>query len=189
MTAAAKSAIAPPKRANTDYPLIDSDPHLRRVFRYARPSDYAVAGSAAAASPLAFWAMERVSPSHVGKGGFAPVMRLATAIGLIGGLHVLYQRSCNRFYGFTENSREVDMDMKEMVDKVKMGESLYGTSNVSTYLQGVAARNSRYSELFIHVLPWFNIVNHDQHGVDTAKYYQQAEQELEAERLAELNST
>lgn len=54
------------------------------------------------------------------------------------------------------------MDMREMVDKVKKGEPLYGNSQVSSYLQGVAARNSRYSELFIHVLPWFNIVNHDQ---------------------------
>lgn len=109
-----------------------------------------------------------------------------------------------RFYGFTENTREVEMDMREMVDKVKKGQPLYGASKVSDYLQGVAARNSRYSELFIHVLPWFNIVNHDQvspplarffgpwlsytnptgqHGVDTAKYYQQAERELEAERV------
>lgn len=116
------------------------------------------------------------------------MMRLATAIGLIGGLHILYQRSCNRFYGFTENAREVEMDMREMVDKVKKGEPLYGTSQVSSYLQGVAARNSRYSQLFIHVLPWFNIVNHDQHGVDTAKYYQQAERELEAERLTTAGS-
>lgn len=164
--------------------MLTASRHLRRVFGYARPSDYAIAGGAAAASPLAFWAMERVSPSHVGRGGFAPVMRLATAIGLIGGLHVLYQRSCSmsiaafiyggehwltwlsdRFYGFTENSREVEMDTREMVDKVKRGESLYGTSKVSAYLQGVAARNSRYSELFIHVLPWFNIVNHDQVGL------------------------
>lgn len=68
----------------------------------------------------------------------------------------------DRFYGFTENSREAEMDMREMVDKAKTGAPLYGTSAVSTYLQGVAARNSRYSELFIHVLPWFNIVNHDQ---------------------------
>lgn len=129
--------------------------------------------------------MERVSPSHVGKGGFAPVMRLATAIGLVGGLHILYQRSCSmpvpgytlmaprlmfallitstdRFYGFTENSREVEMDNREMVDKVKKGEPLYGASKLSAYLQGVAARNSRYSELFIHVIPWVNAVNHDQ---------------------------
>lgn len=49
-----------------------------------------------------------------------------------------------------------------MVDKVKNGEPLYGNSKVSDYLQGVAARNSRYSQLFIHILPWFNAVNHDQ---------------------------
>ncbi|GAD94869.1 NADH-ubiquinone oxidoreductase subunit [Paecilomyces variotii No. 5] len=184
-----EKVLVPPKRARTDYPLIDADPHLRRVFGYARPSDYAVAGGAAALSPLAFWVMERVSPSHVGKGGFPPLMRLATAIGVVGGLHIFYQRSCNRFYGFTENSREVEMDMKEMVDKVKKGEPLYGTSKLSPYLQGVASRNSRYSELFSHVLPWFNIVNHDQHGVDTAKYYQQAERELENERLAKAGSS
>ena len=55
----------------------------------------------AAASPLSFWVMERVSPSHVGRGGFAPVMRLATAIGLVGGLHILYQRSCSMSISMT----------------------------------------------------------------------------------------
>ena len=53
------------------------------------------------------------------------------------------------------------MDMREMVDKVKKGEPLYGTSQVSPYLQGVAARNSRYANLFIHVIPWVNLVNHE----------------------------
>ena len=88
-----------------------------------------------------------------------------------------------RFYGFTENKREVDMDMREMVAKVKSGEPLYGHSTVTPYIQGVASRNSRYSGLFLHVLPWFNFVNHSQHGVDTAKYYQQAERELESESV------
>ncbi|KAL1990736.1 hypothetical protein VTN49DRAFT_6575 [Thermomyces lanuginosus] len=176
--------LVPPRRIQTDYPLIDSDPHLSRVVRYARPSDYAVGAGMAAAGPISFWLMERLSPSHVGKGGFAPLMRLATAIGILGGLHVFYQRSVNRFYGLTENAREVEMDMREMVDKVKKGEPLYGTSELSEHMQGVAARNSRYSGLFSHVLPWVNIVNHNQHGVDTAKYYQQAERELEAERQA-----
>lgn len=87
-----------------------------------------------------------------------------------------------RFYGFKENSREIEMDMREMVDKVKKGEPLYGKSNISPYAQGMAARNSRYTGIFFHVIPWFNFVNHSQHGVDTAKYYQQAERELEAER-------
>jgi len=80
------------------------------------------------------------------------------------------------------------MDMREMVDKVKRKEPLYGTSTLTPYMQGVAARNSRYSGLFIHVLPWFNFVNHNLHGVDTAKYYQQAERELEAERLGKEKS-
>ena len=69
-----------------------------------------------------------------------------------------------------------------MVAKVKKGEPLYGASTVTPYMQGVAARNSRYSSLWLHVIPWFNFVNHNQHGVDTAKYYRQAEKELEAEK-------
>lgn len=76
--------------------------------------------------------------------------------------HLWTNAALDRFYGFSENSREANMDMREMVDKVKTGQPLYGTSQVSPYLQGVAARNSRFSELFIHVIPWFNVVNHDQ---------------------------
>jgi hypothetical protein len=150
---------------------------------------------------------EKFAPSYVGKGGFAPIMRLTGVIGLSAGFLMFYQRSICvfllspspsslprvwitadmlglivRFYGFTENKREVEMDMKEMVAKVKKGEPLYGTSTTTPYVQGMAARNSRYSGLFLHVIPWFNFVNHNQHGVDTAKYYQQAERELDAER-------
>lgn len=76
------------------------------------------------------------------------------------------------------------MDMREMVDKAKKGEPLYGKSQLTEHMQGVAARNSRYSGIFTHIIPMANFVNHNQHGVDTAKYYQQAERELEAERLA-----
>lgn len=54
------------------------------------------------------------------------------------------------------------MDMREMVEKVKAGEPLYGHSTLSPYMQGVAARNSRYAGLFIHVVPWANFVNHNQ---------------------------
>ena len=56
------------------------------------------------------------------------------------------------------------MDMREMVDKVKKGEPLYGVSELSPYMQGVAARNSRYSALMGHVLAWPNFVNHNQVG-------------------------
>ena len=87
-----------------------------------------------------------------------------------------------RFYGARENRREIDMDMREMVDKVKRGEPLYGTTEMTEYMQGIAHRNSRYAATFAHVLPWPNLVNHPYHGVDTAKYYRQAEMELEQEK-------
>lgn len=93
-----------------------------------------------------------------------------------------------RFYGMSENAREVDLDMREMVAKVKAGEPLYGESKLTPSMQGVAARQSRYSALFMAVVPWFNFVNHSQHGVDTAKYYRQAERELEAERVGKGQS-
>ncbi|KFH42562.1 NADH-ubiquinone oxidoreductase 20.9 kDa subunit-like protein [Hapsidospora chrysogenum ATCC 11550] len=165
----------PTKALKTDYP---------RVVGYARKSDYVVGGLAAAFAPAAMLVLERFAPSHAGKGGFPKIMRLATAIGLTGGFLIFYQRSSLRFYGATENAREREMDMREMVDKVKRGESLYGESQLTPHMQGVAARQSRYSALFMGVVPWFNFVNHNQHGVDTAKYYQQAERELEAERQA-----
>ncbi|KAG7291446.1 hypothetical protein NEMBOFW57_001465 [Staphylotrichum longicolle] len=178
----------PSKTVKTDYPLIDNDPHFKRVIRYARPSDYAHGAVAAAAGPGLLYAMEKFAPSQVGKGGFAQAMRLAGFIGVAGGFIYYYQRSILRFYGMSENAREVEMDMREMVDRVKAGESLYGESKLTPAMQGVAARQSRYSALFMGVLPWFNFVNHNQHGVDTAKYYQQAERELEAERLAKGSS-
>ena len=67
-----------------------------------------------------------------------------------------------RFYGVDENKREVEMDMREMVDKVKRNEPLYGKSSLTPYMQGVASRNSRYSGVWLHIIPWFNFVNHDQ---------------------------
>lgn len=95
---------------------------------------------------------------------------------------VLIHHSAARFYGARENRREVDMDMREMVDKVKKGEPLYGVSEMSEYMQGVAHRQTRYASTFSHVILFPNFVNHPYHGVDTAKYYRQAELELEAEK-------
>ncbi|KAH8164692.1 hypothetical protein CIB48_g3537 [Xylaria polymorpha] len=172
----------PSKVVETDYPLIDNDPHFKRVVGYARTSDYIHGTVAAAGGPGLLWAMERFAPSHVGRGGFIRAMRVAGVIGAIGGFLYFYERSALRFYGMSENAREVELDMREMVAKVKAGEPLYGVSQLTPHMQGVAARQSRYSALFFAAVPWFNFVNHPQHGVDTAKYYRAAERELEAER-------
>ena len=68
----------------------------------------------------------------------------------------------DRFYGVWENKREVEMDMREMVGKVKKGEPLYGVSSLSPYMQGVAARNSRYNAFISDLILWPNFVNHNQ---------------------------
>jgi len=174
--------VVPSKLPISSYPIIDNDPHFKRVVGYMRPSDYAAGTATALLAPAGLYLMERVSPSYAGRGGFTSVLRVSGMVGLCAGFFLAYQRSTMRFYGASENAREVQLDMREMVDKAKRREPLYGVSTMSEYMQGVSARNSRYSGMFLFAIPWFNLSNHNQHGVDTAKYYQQAERELEAEK-------
>jgi len=44
---------------------------------------------------MLYW--EQVSPSHVGKGGFAPIMRLSGVLGVGAGFLLFYQRSLRTF--------------------------------------------------------------------------------------------
>ncbi|KAF2432837.1 putative NADH-ubiquinone oxidoreductase 21 kDa subunit [Tothia fuscella] len=176
--------VVPSRQPRSDYPLIDNDPHFKRVVRYMRGEDYAWGAFLATIPPVGISLMEKFSPSYVGRGGFAPILRLNVGIGLVGGFILAFQKSSYRFYGITENQREVEMDMREMVDRAKRGEPLYGKSSLTEEAQQMAARNSRHSAIFLHIMPFANFVNHKHHGVDTAKYYQQAERELEAERIA-----
>ena len=83
-----------------------------------------------------------------------------------------------RFWGWKENYKEVAKDRAEMKQLLKENKPLYGKSEMDSYMQLVAANNSRYSALkfsiiSIHnlaILPWFNFVNHFYHGVDPKKY-------------------
>merc|ERR1712072_924178 len=79
-------------------PLIDNDPHFKRVIGYARTSDYAVGGLAALSGPGLMYAVEKFAPSHARRGAFPKIMRLAGAIGITGGFLIFYQRSILRFY-------------------------------------------------------------------------------------------
>lgn len=64
-------------------------------------------GTAAFAfGPGALWAMEKHSPSLVGRGGFARAMRLAGAIGMMGGFLVFYNRSLSTFTAQMEERTE-----------------------------------------------------------------------------------
>lgn len=66
-------------------------------MKYARPSDYAHGAVAAAGGPGLLWAMEKMHPSGVGKGGFAQAARLAGFIGATGGFLYFYQRSIRTY--------------------------------------------------------------------------------------------
>ncbi|KAF8539735.1 C-terminal of NADH-ubiquinone oxidoreductase 21 kDa subunit-domain-containing protein [Trichophaea hybrida] len=180
----AEREIVPPKQVNCDYPVIDTDPHFTRVIRYMRPYDYALGVGVAALGPAGFMLMEKLAPSQASPNAIRGSMRLMGVLGITAGFLRAYTESSLRFWGWIENAREVEMDMKEMVQKVKNKEPLYGVSSLSPYMQGVAARNSRYSQIFMHAIPWFNFVNHNQHGVDTLKYFRAAEEELEREERA-----
>jgi len=63
------------------------------VLKYARPADYAEAVATTAMGPALMMLWERVAPSHVGRGGFASIMRLTGVISLGAGFLVLYQSS------------------------------------------------------------------------------------------------
>jgi len=115
---------------------------------------------AAAVGPLFMLTTERYAPSFAGKGAFPPILRLTGVVGVVAGLGYVYQKSCLRFYGWEENAREVEMDMREMVEKVKKGEPLYGHTELTPYMQGVAARNSRFSSLLFSIVPMANFTNH-----------------------------
>ena len=67
------------------------------MLGYARPSDYVAGATTAAAGPGLMLLWERVAPSFVGKGGFAPIMRLAGVIGAGAGFFMVYQRSICAF--------------------------------------------------------------------------------------------
>ncbi|EJU03530.1 hypothetical protein DACRYDRAFT_21086 [Dacryopinax primogenitus] len=155
------------------FPLIDADPHFSRVVRFLRPSDLMWAGVFTASAPVIIWHSEwvdtpagRMKPLRALRG---PLV-LATICGATAGFFYAYMASSKRFWGWTENMREVQKDWTEMTQRVKEGKSLYGYTDMSDFMQGVSARNSRYSQLKLAVLPWFNFSNHKYHGVDPAMY-------------------
>jgi hypothetical protein len=98
--------------------------------------------------------------------------RMTGGLGFVSGFLVSYQDSCSnpppphppqterltieRFWGWTENKREVQMDMDEMVAKLRAGEPLYGKSEMDPYHQEVSASQSRYAQLkFRKIVPHY----------------------------------
>jgi hypothetical protein len=59
-----------------------------------------------------------------------------------------------RFMGLSENESEVAKDTRELSARAAAGKPLYGETDLSPYLQGVAARNSTWSQLKMGLIPW-----------------------------------
>jgi hypothetical protein len=55
--------------------------------------------------------------------------------------------------------REQKLDMAEMSERAKKGLPLYGESDLTPYLQGLAHRQSSWSQTFFHTVPWCDIVS------------------------------
>jgi len=155
------------KIISTQYPLIDADPHASRVVRYFRPSDWATWAAGTAAFPGALYLWEKVDPTNL---KMKSSLRLGGFLGFVGGFLLAYQRSSFRFWGWSENRREEEMDMAELSQRVKEGKSLYGDSDQPEHVQASAYRNSAFSQLKFQAFPMFNLVNHPWHGTDPAKY-------------------
>jgi hypothetical protein len=67
-----------------------------------------------------------------------------------------------RFWGWSENKREEQMDFEELSQRAKEGKPLYGDSPQPAWVQGSAYRNSAYSQLKFCTLsfsPSFLVLN------------------------------
>ena len=57
------------------------------------------------------------------------------------------EHSLVRFWGWTENKREEDLDFVELSQHAREGKPLYGESHQPLWVQGAAHRNSAFSQL------------------------------------------
>lgn len=130
-----------------------------------RPTDYATIGLGTAALPAGIVFAEWADPL---KGKFVrptpKFLRVATMLGFGLGFGAAYARSSLRFFGVSENAREVKKDEVEMAQRKAAGLEPYGTSSLTPELQEIAAKNSAHSIAGLFIFPWFNFVNHPYHG-------------------------
>lgn len=163
------------------YEVIDQDPVFSKVVSYFRVSDYLTWLGATAAGPLSLILLEKYEPAS-GRHFKMPKPMFLRAGGLVGfatGFFLAYNQSTKRFWGVSENAREVEKDRYEVKSLLAKGKNPYGSdeSTLTPYMQDLSARYSKNSQLLIAILPWFNFVAHPYHGVDLKKYYEVREGE------------
>jgi len=157
------------------FPVLDTDPHFKRVIRYMRSSDLAAWLGFTVGVPGLLYAWDlsdRIPVRHVKTQ--PRFYGLGTWLGFCGGFLMAYERGANRFLGWTENEREQKMQHEEFTQIARSGRPIWGESTIQPWIQTVAHHNSQFAHLKFSTIPWFNFVNHPYHGVDVSQYYNDA---------------
>ena len=98
--------------------------HIKRVLGYLRPRDYALGAAFAVSGPIFMRTLETFAPSHVGKGGFAPIMRLSWALSLGGAfLAMCQQSSCKSTYRLLLQRHVVNMPQTDFTVSMRINGS------------------------------------------------------------------
>lgn len=101
---------------------------------------------ATAAFPSAIYLMEMFDPTRP-KRGIGSALRLSTFLGLCGGFLFAYQQTSFRFWGWKENELEQQANQAAIDAGIKPPGTDPTKSDLSPHLQGVAHRNSAFSQL------------------------------------------
>lgn len=158
----------------SDYEIIDTDPHFSKVIRYFRASDYLKWGLFTASGPTLITLFEYLESGKKRFHVSPSALRMTAFLGFAAGFYNQYASSSLRFQGAHENSREVRKDRYEMKQRISQGLKPYGEdeSDLPQWIRRTAAGNSTNSFNYLHLFPWFNLVHHEYHGVSLKKYYE-----------------
>lgn len=81
---------------STPFPVLDTDPHFRRVVSYFRPSDYLAWAAGTAGFPLGLYVLEKVNPTVRHARQLRAPLAVGALFGFIGGFFYAYQTSSRK---------------------------------------------------------------------------------------------
>ncbi|KAJ2078212.1 hypothetical protein H4R24_004641 [Coemansia sp. RSA 988] len=147
----------------SDYPVIDTDPIFSRVVRYMRPLDYTVWAATAASGPAFIYWLDKYHYTG-GKSQLGRAMKIVGAFSTIGGFLTAYQMSSARFFGISENAREIRKYRQEYLKLKAEGKPMHGKSTLPLSIQRISSSYSTGAFLNFDVIPIFNFINHPFHS-------------------------
>ncbi|KAJ2350616.1 hypothetical protein GGF43_004274 [Coemansia sp. RSA 2618] len=129
-----------------------------------RASDYAMGIALTAVGPAFMYWMEKYQPMGLGHKALRRTMGFATVIGASMGFLTAYAASSARFWGTSENAREIRMYREEYRRLKAQGKPMHGTSSLPLSIQRTSSEYSTGAFMNFDVIPWFNFINHPFHG-------------------------